>query len=255
MLLEQMQHGDSAFVTLTYSEENVPLRLTDDGPVPDTLDPEDTQKFMKKLRKRLYPRELRYFLVGEYGDKTWRPHYHAAIFGLSIFDAASVDAAWGKGFTHTGDLTSASAQYVAGYVTKKLTSPDHPDLQGRYPEFARMSLRPGIGALAIPTLTLATQQAAQFGLSETPSALTMGSKSLQLGRYLTSKLRESLGMTEEEINAEKIAKSEEMRKMLCEANKQEKVRVGSVALPKEWAQKIKQTENRVKIYDARKDKL
>lgn len=59
---------------------------------------------------------------------------------------------------HCGTLTPESATYVAGYVTKKLTKPGDPKLGGRHPEFARMSLRPGIGAGAMYDIGKAIQE-------------------------------------------------------------------------------------------------
>ena len=83
MLFEAMKHDHSAFITLTY--ENAPEFYG-----VQTLDPEHTKRFIDRLRKRLkrdtslphyFPKKIRYFLVGEYGDESDRPHYHLALFG------------------------------------------------------------------------------------------------------------------------------------------------------------------------------
>jgi len=141
-------------------------------------------------------RAIRYYLVGEYGDETHRPHYHAALFGVSTLDTAPGEC-WEYGLHHVGDLTLQSAQYVAGYVTKKLTNHDNPLLDGRHPEFARMSLRPGIGATAVPDIaeTLSDVHGARLvsALGDVPTSLRHGRRSLPLGRYLRSKLREEMG--------------------------------------------------------------
>ena len=73
ILLEQLLHEYSSFITLTYSEDSSP----DDG----SLRPCDLQKWLKRIRRSVVPAKLRFFGVGEYGDKFARPHYHVALFG------------------------------------------------------------------------------------------------------------------------------------------------------------------------------
>lgn len=96
-----------------------------------------------------------------------------------------------------GELNKDTAQYIAGYVTKKMTSKDDKRLNGRYPEFARMSLRPGIGATAVGDI--ADVVSSDFGLDDVslncdvPRALKIGKKSLPLGRYIRGKLRLAIG--------------------------------------------------------------
>lgn len=183
ILLEQTQHPISSFVTLTYAE-----------PPPPELRPRDAQLFMKRLRKRLdFP--IRFFLVGEYGEKEFRPHYHAALFGLDPGFHSYVDQAWGHGFIHVGDLSPQSAAYLAGYCTKKMTSKEDPRLEGRQPEFCRMSL--GIGAPAIPSLAHGYLQkdGSKWLLQDgdVSPTVNIGGKFYPLGRTLRSKLREAVG--------------------------------------------------------------
>lgn len=183
ILLEQTQHDSSSFVTLTYAD-----------PPPHELQPRDCQLFMKRLRKRL-DFSIRFFLVGEYGDKTFRPHYHAAIFGLDPGFSPWVNEAWGKGFIHVGELNASSAAYLAGYCTKKMTSPEDPRLGGRRPEFSRMSI--GIGAPAIPSLAhgYVQKDGSKWLLQDgdVSPAVRIGGKLYPLGRTLRSKLREQVG--------------------------------------------------------------
>lgn len=210
IMLEALCHGDNAFLTLTYEDAKLPVTL---GGLP-TLAPEHVRDFMKRLRKSVAPLKLRYFIVGEYGDQTQRPHYHAAIFGLptcvhgrSRFSANRdsccvfcdrVQEIWGYGHVLLGELNTHSAQYVAGYVTKKLTRYDDIRLKGRMPEFSRMSLKPGLGAGALPEIA---DTVLKFNLVETqgdvPSTLRHGSRLLPLGRYLRRKLREQVGQAPE----------------------------------------------------------
>lgn len=171
-MLEAYKHPKNSFITLTYEDAELPLG--------GTLVPKDFQDFLKRLRKAVSPYPIRYFGCGEYGDQTQRPHYHAALFGLGPEDAETIDKAWGRGFSFTGDLTHDSAQYVAGYVTKKMTSHLDPRLGGRHPEFARMSLRPGIGAPAVgdiaDTLTTGPGCDALARVGDVPHALMLEKK-------------------------------------------------------------------------------
>ena len=194
MHLESVKHAGNSFVTLTYET----------APAGDSLNPGHAQLWLKRLRKALYPEKIRFFLVGEYGEQTQRPHYHAAIFGLDPVVGGGDDGrsgvvkeTWGMGHTFTGDLTPESASYVAGYVTKKMTSAKDPRLHGRYPEFARMSLRPGLGAHAMQEVSevLKTEygQTIYEKTGDLPTALRQGRKSLYLGRYLRSVLTRFMG--------------------------------------------------------------
>lgn len=191
MLLESLKHGDSSFVTLTYDDTHLP-----EG---GSLVLRDLQTFLKRLRFHIHPRRLRYYAVGEYGEKTHRPHYHAAVFGLGREYGPLIQSCWAKGFTMTGDLTKDSAQYIAQYVTKKMHRPDDPRLEGRFPEFARMSRNPGIGFTALEEVadTLSTEHGCNYLEKnlDVPDALKHGGKNWPLGRYLKGKLREKMGMS------------------------------------------------------------
>lgn len=63
-----------------------------------------------------------------------------------IYRSEKLERVWTKGFSTIGELTFESAAYVARYVTKKIKGKNVEDYyQGREPEFALMSRRPGIG--------------------------------------------------------------------------------------------------------------
>nr|AOV86344.1 putative replication protein VP4 [uncultured virus] len=206
MMLESLEHEHSSFITLTYSDDHIP----ESG----SLDPKHVQDWLKAIRRRVEPTRLRYFLVGEYGDETFRPHYHVALFGYEpckylrsrykynkdcCFQCDLVRDTWGKGNIDVGVLEKDSAQYVAGYTTKKMTSKDDPRLCGRFPEFARMSLKPGIGASFMDVVADAYQAQLMSVSSEStirlPSILNHGSKQWPLGRYLKGKLNALLELT------------------------------------------------------------
>lgn len=181
--MEQALHGDSCFATLTYKD------------APAELIPDDMQGFLKRARYH-FKLPIRYYGVGEYGDKGGRPHFHLALFGVPVIAHEIVEKAWGLGFVHLGDLTKDSASYIAGYVTKKMTKADDPRLEGRHPEFARMSLRPGIGAGFVKHIAAAIAPSGDlttiYNQGDVPAEVRIGRK-YPIGRYLRGKLRESLG--------------------------------------------------------------
>lgn len=158
---EAKMHDDNSFITLTYSDENLPK----DG----SLSVVTCQLFLKRLRARLAPKRVRFFLCGEYGEKYGRPHYHAIIFGEDFsrdrvslskslrfsgssdfvgYSSEFLSETWGLGLVHVGDVSFESAAYVANYATKKILTNREDEakrLCGRKSEFLLMSRRPGIG--------------------------------------------------------------------------------------------------------------
>ena len=146
LLLESRMWAHSAFVTLTYADEHVPLQLAVDAAPLLVLNPRDPTLMLKRLRKRIG--SFRYFLAGEYGTKTARPHYHAIIFGWPgtwLYDrqAGPLHDSWKLGFVQTYDLDKGLAMYASSYVTKKHTK--HLE-DGRPDMRARWSRDPAIGA-------------------------------------------------------------------------------------------------------------
>lgn len=112
-------HKNNTFLTLTY----------DDDHLPDGLQKRDLQLFWKRLRKETNDR-IKYYACGEYGDRTKRPHYHAATFSMpklgdeKPYDATNTQSAllnqlWKNGQVTLSDLTPERMRYVTGYVLKK----------------------------------------------------------------------------------------------------------------------------------------
>lgn len=204
---EAKMNEENTFLNLTYRDEDLPPG--------HSLDHEDWQDFMKRLR-RFAEREARaatsctippalraqavspanyagdlvrkyqtskkfrihhnhtklsFYMCGEYGERTKRPHYHACVFGYrfkdekrekqtatghTLYTSKNLDKLWSKGNTWTGKVTFESAAYVARYVMKKInrdkakrhyeiTDLETGEIRQRAPEYNRMSLRPGIG--------------------------------------------------------------------------------------------------------------
>lgn len=175
---EASLNENNCFITLTYNPENRP---PDGG-----LIKSDFQKFIKRLRSRTR-KKIRYYHCGEYGDRTNHPHYHAILFGYNfddwmyLFDSPSgepiytspmLEKVWDKGFVTVGNVTFASAGYVARYCLKKVNGQLADVIDERtglkkyerindftgeistvLPEYATMSRRPGIGYNWIDTYT------------------------------------------------------------------------------------------------------
>lgn len=243
-MLEAAQYHDNAFVTLTISDDNLTFvnGVSSSSGMP-TLVPKDLQDWLKRLRAKIAPFKLRFYGVGEYGDVSQRPHYHVALFGFATCERERtvrntrtrepdwrrccsrcrlVGETWGKGHVDLGTVETDSAQYLAGYVTKKMTSAGDTRLHGRHPEFARMSLRPGIGFDAMHDVADVVMK---LGLVESqgdvPSALRHGCRLMPLGRYLRRKLRLMTG-GDENAPPELLAKVwEEAMLPLLEAAKKD----------------------------------
>ncbi len=133
---ENMSHSQSCFLTLTYRN------------APDKINRYDCQTFLKRLRHHLDPLKIRYFITGEYGQKTRRPHYHAILFNTDflgnsysineqLYGNERLNRIWGHGDVTIGNFTIGSAMYVAGYTAKKINDKD---------TFSIMSKNPPIGA-------------------------------------------------------------------------------------------------------------
>lgn len=220
ILCESVDHAQSSFLTLTVDDDHMPS----DG----SLNKTDYVLFLKSLRENLARTRgvrLRFYVVGEYGEKTQRPHYHMALFGFPSCPVRNarviggrfvpcrcevcsyLSRFWDHGNIFLGDLEADSAQYMAQYVTKKLTNnsdyrqpfytgPTNRDrLAGRLPEFAKWSL--GLGASVVDRL-ISPLTTYGFDPDNLPNVVLHGRKSLPMGRYLSGKLRSKLEVIDEE---------------------------------------------------------
>lgn len=161
---EASLYDSNWFVTFTYDDAHLPEDFSLRYP--------DFQAALKRLRRRLpgdrpgpdggFP--IRFFCSGEYGSLRKRPHFHAILFNARFADAQQLangsfrssllEDVWSNGGVQLDGVTVASAAYVAGYVVGKAKDAAYDDVVSlrtgeisvRRKEFARMSLRPGIGA-------------------------------------------------------------------------------------------------------------
>nr|CDL65925.1 unnamed protein product [uncultured bacterium] len=168
LMLELQDHKESCFITLTYDDDHI---CCVDSPIEEnvsmyTLNKVHLQCFWKRLRQYLVrhvepEKRIRYFACGEYGDTTFRPHYHAILFGWrptdliqfkknfqndTLYLSKSLASIWQNGNVMVGDVTPESCRYVARYCLKKATGFDSEIYErlGVLPEFVTMSRKPGI---------------------------------------------------------------------------------------------------------------
>jgi len=148
---EELRSKTSAFITYTYDQDSVPRSING----LQTLNTTDYQLYMKRQRKKIakeYGKDywkknaIKYYMVGEYGSKTERPHYHAIMFNLPkkyILNDHRIQEIWKKGRVQVDEVTPASIRYVCGYLQKQLYWANKGDQDDRQREFSRMSK--GIG--------------------------------------------------------------------------------------------------------------
>lgn len=196
LLLEDLAYDSSSFITLTYSDENLPPN--------QNLHLPDLQKFWKRLRNWPNFPSFRYFAVGEYGTNGERginPHYHAAVFGLDPALAGIVQECWGLGHTMCADINKDTASYIVGYTLKKLTNKRDHRLNGRPPEFSTSSKKGGgIGIKGLEKIVREIKADKRIDIKYPLHEINYGGYKMPLGRYLTDKMAEMLGLESENLD-------------------------------------------------------
>lgn len=134
---EQKVSEFSIFVTLTYDEDHVPAGMS--------VCKRDVVLFHKRLRKHFPSNDLRYYVISEYGDHTFRPHYHGLYFFKTKYDIDRIYQiffeSWQNGFIKFGEVELASIVYCTKYCLKYKDIP-----LGRKPNFRLVSkMNGGIG--------------------------------------------------------------------------------------------------------------
>lgn len=254
ILLETLAHDRSVFVTLTYEDNFLPCN--------GELKKKDLQNFLKRLRNKVG--SFRYFGIGEYGDQNYRPHYHLLLFGLSELNKQEIEAAWSfqdvtMGFVHFGQVNKDSARYVAGYTTSKaLKYLDEKELEhigNKEKEFmvsSRFQVEPdgsrkgcGIGTPGLYKIveSLTKHPHRPVGILRT---IKIGGKEMALGRYLTIKLAEFLGVDRKEFDKEFWIHQESLfRSFMVDGKYQENL--------KNWFEpRVDKKEKKFKFFNKRK---
>lgn len=173
IMLECKGTENNYFITLTYDDSHLPIpeklskgewEFENDGTwINGTVWKEDTQKFIKRLRRYLERKDkldnFKFFLCAEYGETTGRPHVHAILMHCNLditqfykshidenykphWKSKELDKLWPYGMNDVCECEWSAAAYVARYCSKKWikTSDDlEYILQGRLPEYIAMS--------------------------------------------------------------------------------------------------------------------
>jgi hypothetical protein len=274
-MLEAKLHEENSFLTLTYDNENLPM--LENGL--STLKPEDPKNWMKRIRRKLAPRKIRFYMVGEYGDQSGRAHYHYALFNYPTcqdpinrdrrrYKGKSCECSsckplaetWKKGFIYNDELNFNTSQYIGQYVCKKMTNAKDKAtlewLKGRYPEFSRMSNRPGIGADSMDKIVeiLETEHGVDLLLEgDVPNILKHGKKQYPLGRYLRSKIREKMGWKEKGCPEEVLQKlRQESQEEYMEEREKNPFGDQKTLLLNKNKQRVKNAEKRYSLYKPKK---
>lgn len=149
LMAEYKSSVNAYFITLTYDDEHLPKS--------NQLQKKEAQFFVKSLkdyfRKHFNFYGIKYYLVGEYGSSSWRPHYHLIVYNLPLdlkdfellglkapekkflfrlqekekcssgllYSSIFLNKMWNKGINRVGQVSAESCAYVARYCNKKIS--------------------------------------------------------------------------------------------------------------------------------------
>lgn len=188
---------DKKFITLTYADPHLYFL---NGI--SQLHKPHLQNYFKRLRKAGY--RLRYYAVGEYGSKTYRPHYHVLLFG-SIPENV-LRKSWEFGNVHIGQVTAASVSYCLKYVVNGRAKGMR---IGRVRPYATMSRKPGLGANYL------TSQMIRWHQSKRKNYVLVDGQKRHLPRYYKDKIFSKIDRVRIAVRDQKAA-FESLRRELFE---------------------------------------
>lgn len=171
---EFLDSAFSIFVTLTYDDDHLPED--------HSVNKRDVQLFHKRLRKHFPSKDLRFYLVSEYGDHTFRPHYHGLYFFKSSYDRFFIydifEKSWEKGFCKFGEVEEGSIVYCTKYCLKHSHTPE-----GIKPTFRLVSkMNGGLGSYYL-------RKMGDYHISsENNIFVSHGGKTCRMPRYYRNKI-------------------------------------------------------------------
>ena len=129
------------FATLTYNDIDIPKNYQKDGSIKLSLREEHARNFIKKVRQQLKRdfsgNDLKYFIAGEYGDTTKRPHYHI-VAGSEGAITSIIKNKWEYGNTDIEKIISRkSISYTVGYTDKKIWEKKIKGTEDTFHKFSR----------------------------------------------------------------------------------------------------------------------
>lgn len=131
------------FITLTYDNDHLPVgdwvcNSSGDQVRYGTLSKKHVQDFLKRLRINLHrigwEEPILFYNAGEYGETTFRPHYHMIIWNMPIYDIEQIgktengfplfkskfiEDTWTHGHVTIAVSNWNTCAYTARYCTKK----------------------------------------------------------------------------------------------------------------------------------------
>lgn len=143
LICEAKYHKKVSFITLTFDNK---ILLSKDKKINKykaetsfifhiNNSKEYFKKFIKRLRKKYKDKYISYYHIGEYGEKTKRPHHHAIIFGINFeedrketnrsktghiqYESTTLNELWGAGKCTIQDANENNIIYSAQYINKK----------------------------------------------------------------------------------------------------------------------------------------
>jgi len=190
-----MKQSKSAFfLTLTYSDENLPISFNGYP----TLNKKHPQAWIKALKKRTGYGKLKYYLCGEYGSISARPHYHAILLNSNPKELNGLlEKTWPHGHYRIDPCNMATIHYVTGYINKPRII-QQSELDDRTKEFSSMSKLLGANYLTDSIIKYHKEGKIGF-LTEKGGAI------LSLPRYYKNKLFSKLERQEIAAEMQQIA--------------------------------------------------
>lgn len=209
LILEETQHEKTSFVTLTYNDDNLPNN--------EELTKKHPLAWIKRIRKAYPTREIRYYLCGEYGDNTSRPHYHIVLFGIGFpykglaeyyqrnqlnkYPDSVVEVLnyWKKGNIHFEEANPQLLEYSCSHIVKSIAG-GRPikTLNKKVKEYHSMS--PGLGRNAMDAIVswLSTEKGVEHyrKLGDVPPTVRINKKIVPIGKYLRNIIRRKLHLPE-----------------------------------------------------------
>lgn len=199
--MEVLYHPvQSYFCTLTYNPDYLPKPeiINKEGKPCGSLDKKAVLQWLKNIQKETPVGRFRYYIVGEYGERSSRAHYHMAVFPEHPSQVIAIGERWQKrGFFSYSAITPERAAYLANYTTKKTGDFTGP-MEGAEPLFRSSSRNPPLGSQMVEALISYYKQPKANAIiqkqGDIPRSFRAFGKIYPLGSWTLTKIREGLNI-------------------------------------------------------------